>query len=131
MEAEMGLKINFPDHIMGGFGADGFWPSGTTPLSWMTPLKDTGSWEGESRLGVSSQNRAMFDRELLGSQTTHRNEPVLFGISLPWEFQKVQAHFCGMSVSRAIRGWSWSIFAKFIENLKSTKMAKWEIDEIF
>ena len=58
MEAEMGLKINFPDHIMGGFGADGFWPSGTTPLSWMTPLKDTGSWEGESRLGVSRKSVA-------------------------------------------------------------------------
>ena len=58
MEAEMGLKINFPDHIIGGFWADGFWPSGTTPLSWMTPLKDTGSWEGESRLGVSQKSVA-------------------------------------------------------------------------
>ena len=72
-----------------------------------------------------------FKCELLGSQTSHRNESVLFKNVRARRFQKVQAHLCGMSVSRAIRGWNWSILAKFIENLKSTKMAKWEIDEIF
>ena len=62
----MGLKINFPDHIIGGFWADGFWPSGTTPLSWMTPLKDTGSWEGESRdVGYSKKARSVRFSELL------------------------------------------------------------------
>ena len=70
----------------------------------------------------------MYERELLGSQTTHRNEPVLFGITLPWRFQKVQAHFCGMSVSRAIRDWNWSILSKI---WNSWKWKNWEIHEIF
>ena len=52
----------------------GFQTFGGNPLA---PLENLVSLEN------SSQNRVMFDRELLGSQTTHRNEPVLFGSALP------------------------------------------------
>ena len=51
-----------------------------------------------------------FSRELLSPQTTHRNGSVLFGKALPLRFQKVQNHFCGWSVSRAIRNQNWPIF---------------------
>ena len=71
----------------------------------------------------SSQNRPFFC-------SAHRPLTEM-SLYLPWRFQKVQAHFCGMSVSQAIRRWNWSILSKFIENLKSTKMEKWEIDDIF
>ena len=43
-----------------------------------------------------------FDRELLSSQTTHQNVIVLFGILRTLSFHRVQDHFGGWSVSRAI-----------------------------
>ena len=49
-----------------------------------------------------SKNHLKFDHKLHSSETTHRNEPVLFGIVRARRFQKVQAHFCEWSVSRAI-----------------------------
>ena len=48
------------------------------------------------------KNRSKFDRELLSSQTTHRNELVLYVKILSWGFQKVQNHFCGWPVSQTI-----------------------------
>ena len=43
-----------------------------------------------------------FDRKLLSSQTTHQNVLVLFGILRTLYFHRVQDHFGGWSVSRAI-----------------------------
>jgi len=60
--------------------------------------------QNECIFGVFWLKSIDFNRKLLGSQTSHRNEPVLFGILRARRFQKVQAHFCGWSVSRAICG---------------------------
>ena len=49
-----------------------------------------------------SKNRSMFDRELLSSQTTHSQKPILYGTALSSGFQKVQNHFCWWPVSRVI-----------------------------
>ena len=43
-----------------------------------------------------------FNRKLLSSQITHRNEPVLFRIVRTTPFHRVLTHFCERSVSRAI-----------------------------
>ena len=45
----------------------------------------------------------VFDRELLSSQTTHRNYFVLFEILRTMPFHRELNHFCRLSVSRAIQ----------------------------
>ena len=113
MEAEMGLKINFPDHIIGGFWADGFWPSGTTPLSWMTPLKDTGSWEGESRLGVSQKSVAK-SGDVWPQIARLTDHPQKWACTF-WNHQKVQVYFNGISVNWAIVDQILSIFSQIFK----------------
>ena len=62
-----------------------------------------------------------FDRELLSSQTTHRNGLVLFGILRTLLFHRVQAHFSGSSVSRAIRDKKLSILWQKTPNFRGGK----------
>ena len=52
-----------------------------------------------------------FDRELLSSQTTHRNGLVIFEILRTIPFHKVLTHFGGSSVSQAIQKLSSSLRA--------------------
>ena len=59
--------------------------------------------------------------ELLGSQMTHWNEPILYGKVLSWGFQKVQDHFGGWSESWAIRDQNWSILSWKTPNFQGGK----------
>ena len=65
-----------------------------------------------------------FNRKLLSSQITHRNEPVLFRIVRTTPFHRVLTHFCERSVSRAIRDWNRSILWKIMEISKITIFQK-------
>ena len=61
--------------------------------------------------GGASEAQTLFF-ELLGSQMTHWNEPILYGKVLSWGFQKVQDHFGGRSESWAIRDQKRSILSR-------------------
>ena len=70
------------------------------------------------------KNCSKFDRELLCSQTTHRNCFILFGKVLFWGFQSVQTHLCGWNEDWVICDQTWWILLRFIKISKKFNIWK-------